>query len=189
MTAIDMVGRTYGRLTVISRAGSTALGQATWVAHCVCGNEIIVSGASMRKGHTRSCGCLHKDTISTHGAYRTRTYKLWGNMKTRCATHPQYAAVSVHPAWANAYEAFLVDMGECPKGMTLDRIDNTKGYEPGNCRWATMRTQVRNRACTKLDADKAAAIRADARGTAIIASEYGVHPVTIRMIKRGELWV
>lgn len=184
---IDMVGRTYGRLTVTSRATNTRTGQARWVATCTCGNTTTVSGPLLRKGHTKSCGCLHKDVISTHGRYKTRTYRLWGAMHQRCRKHPHYSGITVCAEWA-AFEAFLRDMGECPDGMTLDRLDNTRGYEPDNCRWATMREQVRNRLCNKLDADKAAAIRSDFRPTSELAKVYGVHAVTIRAVRRGSIW-
>lgn len=46
--------------------------------------------------------------------------------------------------WRNSFERFLADMGEKPKGKTLDRIDNNRGYEPGNCRWATPKEQSLN---------------------------------------------
>lgn len=188
MTATDMAGRTYGRLNILNRAGSTPSGQATWVARCVCGTELVVSGALVRKGDIKSCGCLHRDSISTHGKYKTRTYRIWGAMKSRCAHSMYYSNVDIYPPWAKSYEAFLVDMGECPEGFTLDRVDNARGYEPDNCRWATMKEQVRNRRINKLDMDKAAAIRADTRSTREIAMEYGVSDVTVREVRRGKLW-
>ena len=80
------------------------------------------------------------------------TYRSWKSMKWRCAnTAPKdwkhYGArgIAVCPRWASSFEAFLADMGERPAGKTLDRIDNDKGYEPGNCRWATASEQRRNR--------------------------------------------
>jgi hypothetical protein len=82
---------------------------------------------------------------------RTPTYRSWSNMHTRTydPTHPSYPnyggeGVLVCERWAS-YDAFYEDMGERPDGMTLDRIDNTKGYEPGNCRWATPKEQNRNK--------------------------------------------
>lgn len=186
--AIDMVGHTYGRLNVLERASSTPTGQATWRARCVCGAEVVVSGALLRRGHTQSCGCLHREIISTHGKYKTRTYRLWGAMKSRCVHSMYYTGVSVCPSWAQSYEAFVADMGECPEGLTLDRIDNTKGYEPGNCRWATMKEQVRNRRTNKLNAEKADEIRRDTRSTSELAHEYGVHAVTIREVRKGVIW-
>lgn len=188
MPATDMTGRTYGKLTVVERAGSTRTGQATWLARCTCGNTTVVSGAFLRKGHTKSCGCLHKETISSHGMAATRTYQAWRSMRNRCATHPAYANIKVCGDWNDSFEAFFRDMGECPDGLTLDRIDGTKDYEPGNCRWATMRVQVRNRTTNKLDERKAREIREDTRTTKELAVAYGVHEVTIRQVRRGVIW-
>lgn len=86
-----------------------------------------------------------------HGGHGTLTYARWKTMRQRCnnrnATNYQHygaKGITVCERWNN-FALFLADMGECEPGMTLDRIDNTKGYEPGNCRWATMVSQNRNR--------------------------------------------
>lgn len=80
----------------------------------------------------------------------TRTYGIWSGMKTRCLNpnSKDYAAygargVAVCERW-KSFGHFLDDMGEAPSGLTLDRIDGEKGYEPGNCRWATRKQQNRN---------------------------------------------
>ena len=79
------------------------------------------------------------------------TYRCWRNMKARCRNprdpaYERYGAKGVYVCerW-NSFDNFLSDMGEKPEGMTIERIDGTKGYEPGNCKWATMREQNRNK--------------------------------------------
>lgn len=88
-----------------------------------------------------------------HGGHGTLTYARWKSMIQRC-TNPAATnfkdyggkGISVCERWRQSFAAFLSDMGECPSvDMTLDRHDNSKGYEPGNCRWATMAEQNRNR--------------------------------------------
>ena len=80
-----------------------------------------------------------------HGLSKSLTYRRWKSMRQRAASVAgRYADVTCCPEWAS-FEAFLMSMGECPPGHTLDREDNSKGYEPGNCRWATVETQNRNR--------------------------------------------
>lgn len=92
-----------------------------------------------------------------HGGHGTLTYSRWKSMMQRCNDpnadnfkHYGGKGISVCERWRD-FAAFLADMGECKNDETLDRIDNAKGYEPGNCRWATMAEQNRNRShCVKL---------------------------------------
>lgn len=86
----------------------------------------------------------------THRKSKTITYRRWCDMKTRCRRDHRYAHVEICSTWRVSFEEFLSDMGECPEGLTLDRIDNDKGYDFENCRWATQRKQTNNRRNTKL---------------------------------------
>jgi len=79
------------------------------------------------------------------------TYISWRSMRNRCRlknvwNYASYggAGLSYEPSW-ESFDKFLLDMGERPDGMTLDRIDNTKGYYKDNCRWATPAQQQANR--------------------------------------------
>lgn len=145
---INMTGRQCGRLTVIERSQrANATGAIFWRCRCECGNEIEASGVLLRNGQTRSCGCLH----ITHGMTLSPEYRVWRSMHQRC-TNPKHVryeryggrGISVCERW-NSFENFFADMGARPAGLTLERIDNHKGYGPGNCKWATWSEQNRNR--------------------------------------------
>jgi len=93
--------------------------------------------------------------------------------------------------WAEDYAKFAADIGERPKGMTLDRIDNDKGYSPDNCRWATPRTQARNTRRTKLTFEAAVAVakrRLSGEPCATIASDFGISESLPREIAKGRCW-
>lgn len=157
----DLTGLTFGKLTVIRFEKKVGAGQgskAKWRCKCVCGGTSIVFGANLSRGHTRSCGCVfHGPNVknTTHGHTRgfspTRTYRSWSNMKKRCLNpkdraFPDYGGrgIKVCKRWGR-FENFLSDMGECPEGLFLERINNNSGYFKSNCKWATMREQSRNR--------------------------------------------
>jgi len=88
---------------------------------------------------------------------RSREYYTWQNMRRRCldAGNCQYKnyggrGIKVCERWLESFDNFLSDMGEKPRGYTLDRIDNDGNYEPGNCRWATVKDQCANKRTTIL---------------------------------------
>lgn len=142
------IGSKFGKLIVIESSIPIQDGNQRTLAskcQCECGNVIVMRNYVLRRPRTRSCGCTRKHGAARRGANQMRTYALWRNMITRCRREPRYANVSICEAWATSFENFLADMGECPDGLSLDRINNNGNYEPGNCRWADATTQNNNK--------------------------------------------
>ena len=164
--AKPMIGKTFDRLTVVSRSeDAQAGGHVKYLCICKCGRRVAVWGHFLRSGHTRSCGCLRNEMLAAiggrkpvHGHARVGAYhplySTWANMHQRCrdANTPSFKnyggrGITVCGRWSgpDGFPNFLADMGERPPGMSLDRIDNDGDYEPGNCRWATAKQQRANR--------------------------------------------
>ena len=152
---IDLTGQRFGRLAVIREGGRSPSGKVQWKCRCDCGVTLTVTANALRVGETRSCGCLQREvaraTFTTHGMKRTRVYNIWCGILRRCMnpnepSYPNYGGrgITVCERW-RSFEHFYADMGDPPPGTSIDRIDNERGYEPGNCRWATKPVQNRNR--------------------------------------------
>ncbi len=177
---------------------------------CSCGNEHRTRAARAISGQVTSCGCIparaigersriHGHTSSPKRVGRhTKTYHAWSNMITRCENpsnrrHGTYGArgITVCPRWRNSFADFLADMGPAPDGLTLDRRDNDRGYEPDNCQWATRTEQARNKTTTKLNEVSVSLIRHMHRRGATMESlghAFDVTSTTISYVVKRKTW-
>lgn len=155
-TKIDITGQRFGRLTAVAPTEQRQSGSVLWTVLCDCGESRLVNSYSLRKGETRSCGCLRSETSArrlaglplrrTHGYApgdsKSPTYISWINMKQRCqnparGSYEYYggAGVKVCDRW-QSFENFLADMGERPSlDHCLCRENDSGDYEPGNVVW------------------------------------------------------
>lgn len=159
----DLTGQRFGRLLVIGLAPRTTR-KKYWACVCDCGNKKLVRVDSLTSGNVTSCGCLkaEQDRINLVKAHKhkqsgTRLYKIWLGMKARCNNknikcYYRYGGkgISVCNAWLNNFELFMdwaLNSGYA-ENLTIDRIDNSGNYEPGNCRWVDNKAQCNNRKTT-----------------------------------------
>ena len=131
MRGEDLSGRVFGRLTVTSICLSGGR-QRRWHCICVCGGKAIVRGDLLRRGRTKSCGCLK----NKNGKSRSPEWRAWSYARGQG---------DVCERWGD-FEVFLADVGSRPSiEHILERI-NPKGiYEPGNCHWVRRARQGRGR--------------------------------------------
>lgn len=159
----DRTGEKVGRLTVIKQGrhyvqpnGRT---RVTWECLCACGTTVLVEASNLKDTHTTSCGCLVKENCSSvgktnlqHGMTNSREWLAWRGAKDRCfnpftSQYINYGArhISMVHSWKDSFENFFNDMGFCPVGHSLERIDVNGNYSPTNCVWATLKQQSRNK--------------------------------------------
>lgn len=142
----DRVGQRIGSVVIVSYGGKRG-SYIVWNAICDCGKEMLVQSGTTAKGCI-SCSKKIPNAKSYSVEYRTRA-----NIIQRCtnAENPLFKyyggrGIGVCERWRNSFEAFLEDMGPKPgRGYDIDRIDNYRGYEPGNCRWVKHKINCRNR--------------------------------------------
>lgn len=150
----DLAGRRFGRLIAIRAAGDDGHHHSLWLCRCDCGNLAKVAIGQLIQGKTRSCGCLHGETVAarnlTHGATHTREYVAFHSAKDRCerknrTDYQNYGGRGIRFLF-ESFPQFLKELGPKPgPEYSLDRFPNNDGhYEPGNVRWATKKQQNNN---------------------------------------------
>lgn len=148
--SIDITGQKFNKLTAIKFSHRDKYRCAIWFFKCDCGKKIQISGISVRKGATKSCGCFKKEYLhkrmTTHGQTingDSGSYRSWLALKNRCNRDKNYIGITYCKEW-KYFENFYRDMGDRPKGFSLDRIDSSKDYSKENCRWVSPQQQARN---------------------------------------------
>ena len=175
-----MYPKTIGKLTILRRGSPVprkshfdrGLNRGWMVlCRCECGTEKWILEEHVKNGHTRSCGCVrkqtsserrykHGDTVAGKGSGKRKCsveYNTWSGMKERCynAASKYYKyyggrGIELCPRWLESFNNFLADMGRRPSPKhSIDRIDNDGNYEPGNCHWATRLEQAANKRSTR----------------------------------------
>ena len=157
----DLTGMRFGRLMVVGLADRSNTGRIRWECKCDCGNVSKVLTHCLVSGRIVSCGCYQREKVGdmsrTHGQYKTRLHRIWNNMLQRCGnpkndSYSTYGAkgIAVCDEWKdfeNFYE-WAMSSGYADN-LSIDRIDNSKGYSPDNCHWATPQEQTDNRQCSR----------------------------------------
>lgn len=164
-TVKNMTGYRFNGCEVLKRCGTNSDKRAMWLCKCRCGNSFEVTGKSIRNGHVKSCGCYRKEVTkkrgrknATHGDTNTRLYNIYRGMKQRCyytnsQNYERYggSGIKICKEWLDDFSNFKnwsIDNGY-NENLSIDRINNKKGYHPNNCRWVDAKTQTRNRSITK----------------------------------------
>jgi hypothetical protein len=159
MKAIDLTGKKFSRLLVIGREGTSSHGSILWACQCDCGKQHVVASPSLRRGLTKSCGCLQKEVRGkatiTHGMSKTETYRIYIGVIDRCynqnhTSYIRYGAkgVTVCDRWRfgennkSGFECFFEDMGERPEEHQINRKNVSMVYCEENCEWVNLSLQA-----------------------------------------------
>ena len=148
----EKIGEKIGSWTILY-PGPRKKGGKTFFCQCKCKKIVLQYACNLFSNKTKHCiACARKNQKNYHGMSKSSTYSVYIQMIERCHNekHPCYdyygsRGVYVCEDWRKDFKNFLSDMGEKPKGLSIDRIDNDKGYFKNNCKWSTKKEQQRNR--------------------------------------------
>jgi hypothetical protein len=181
MKKLDLTGLVFGQLKVLHEAKKNHSGAIRWCCQCSCGKKTTAATMHLRRGHTKSCGCLREACLKaassrfkTHGMSKTAENVAWSQMIARCSSRNKTKdrknyferGIAVSPEWIGpgGFQRFFSHVGLRPSpAHSLDREDNDGNYEPGNVRWATAKEQVNNRRVKRLDQFSDAALLAECK--------------------------
>jgi hypothetical protein len=191
---LSLVGKKFTRLLVLEDAPSLLCKsgqiQSRSLCLCDCGTTKIIRNGDLNHGTVRSCGCFRVDSsrsrATTHGytSYgdKSSEYQTWEQIKRKChsPTHERYKdyggrGITVCKRWRESFECFIADMGQRPKGMSIERKDNNAGYCPENCCWATRTQQARNQRSNRI-----VTLRGVTGCFAFICEHFGLNQNTVR---------
>lgn len=196
----------FSRLKVVQLSHKDKSYNKYWKCLCECGSFTVVREDKLRSQKIKSCGCLFAERIvelqcvaaKEDRAYTKSSYMA---MKDRCtnimsAAFVSYGAVgiTVCDRWLvgeggkNGWTCFFEDMGPRPRGTSIDRLDNSKGYSPDNCRWATPQEQTINRRSTKLCVDDVIDIKTSTDTRREAAKKYKISMGHVKKIRAEKVW-
>ncbi len=200
----NLIGHRFGLLIVLYRAPNDSHGNVRWRVSCSCPRAVekIVLSRNLVHGKTTSCGC--RMTRLTHGQSggvmrrASGAYVSWSQMIQRC-TNPNYRhylhyggrGIQVDVRWMR-FENFYMDMGDRPAETSLERKDVNGNYESGNCRWASLQEQARNRRSTIVTFDRVQEIIGrfeHGESKTSIGRRLGIAPTYIGTIINGKTWL
>lgn len=153
MKKTDLLRERFGKLIVVEEIKERASdGRVLWKCKCDCGKESVVRSTHLVRGKIKSCGCGQGLGSYKHGMWKTRIYRVWSGIKSRCLNennerYNDYGGrgITICDEWLQ-FENFYNDMGNAPTPKhQIDRIDNNKGYSKENCRWVTASQNMANR--------------------------------------------
>jgi len=146
----DLTKIKFTRLQPIKVIGKTKKNSLIWLCKCDCGKYTKVVADDLRKGSTKSCGCLRRERFLTHNKSDSRIYHIWSAMKSRCYNknnlrYNDYGGrgIKVCKEWKDDFMNFYTwtMANGYEENLSIDRINNDGDYEPNNCRWTTIKEQ------------------------------------------------